>query len=90
MNGATTGAGGVNKSGGDVAQGNLGAQGNLSGQDLNSVGVGGAGILEGLGGSAGAVGAATQAVGQSQGQANAAFTGGGGDDNINANTTISI
>ncbi len=90
MNGTTTGAGGVNKSGGDAAQGNSGFQGNLSGQDLNSVGVGGAGILEGFGGSGAATGAATQSVDQSQGQANSAYTGSGGDDNINANTSINI
>ena len=90
MNGATTGAGGVNKSGGDVGQANLGTQGNLSSQDFNSVGAAGAGILEGFGGSAGAAGGATQAVSQGQNQANAAFTGGGGDDNISSNTSINI
>lgn len=90
MNGTTTGAGGVDKSGGDIAQANQDMQGNLSGQDLNSVGVGGAGVLEGMGAAGTAAGSATQAIGQSQNQANAAFTGGGGDDNINSNTSINI
>ena len=80
----------VDKSGGDVAQANMGAQGNASSQDLNSVGVGGAGVLEGMGGAGGAMGAAEQAIQQAQAQANMASTGAGGDDNINANTTINI
>ncbi len=80
----------TDKSGGDALQANQGAQGNASAQDLNSVAAGGAGVLEGFGGDAAAMGAANQAVQQAQNQANAAMTGDGGDDNINANTTINI
>ncbi len=80
----------TDKSGGDVLQANQGAQANLSAQDLNSVGAAGAGVLESFGGSAASMGAANQAVQQAQGQANQAYTGDGGDDNINANTTINI
>lgn len=80
----------ADKSGGDIAQGNMGAQGNASGQELNSLGVGGAGIVDGMGGSGAAMGAAQQAVQQAQQQANMAMSGEGGDDNINANTTINI
>lgn len=80
----------VDKSGGDVLQANQGGQAGLSSQDLNSVGVGGAGVLESFGGSGAAAGAASQALQQAQTQANMANTGSGGDDNINANTTINI
>ncbi len=80
----------VDKSGGDVLQANQGGQASLSGQDLNSVGVGGAGVLESFGGAGAATGAASQAIQQAQSQANMANTGAGGDDNINANTTINI
>lgn len=80
----------VDKSGGDVLQANQGGQAGLSSQDLNSVGVGGAGILESMGGAGAATGAASQALQQAQMQANMASTGSGGDDNINANTTINI
>ncbi len=80
----------VDKSGGDVYQGNAGLQGNASLQELNSVAAGGAGVLESAGGAAASMGAATQAVQQGQAQANQANTGEGGDDNVNANTTINI
>ncbi len=80
----------TDKSGGDVLQANQGSQGSLSAQDLNSVAVAGAGILEGVGGSAASMGAAQQAVNQAQAQGNIAATGVGGDDNINANTNINI
>lgn len=80
----------VDKSGGDALQANQGAQGNLSTQDLNSVAAAGAGVLEGMGGGASAMGAAQQAVQQAQMQGNMAATGSGGDDNVNANTTINI
>ncbi|HBR97234.1 MAG TPA: hypothetical protein DD979_07630 [Gammaproteobacteria bacterium] len=80
----------VDKSGGDIIQGNAGEQANLGAQDLNSVGAGGAGVQEAMGGAANAMGAAQQAVQQAQMQANQAASGMGGDDNINANTTINI
>ncbi|MCB1755632.1 MAG: hypothetical protein KDJ38_08920 [Gammaproteobacteria bacterium] len=80
----------ADKSGGDIIQGNMGSQGNASAQDLNSLGVAGAGIVDGIGGSGAAMGAAQQAVQQAQQQANMAVSGDGGDDNINANTTINI
>ncbi|MCB1755665.1 MAG: hypothetical protein KDJ38_09090 [Gammaproteobacteria bacterium] len=80
----------TDKSGGDILQSNQGAQGNVSAQDLNSLGLGGAGIVDGIGGAGASMGAASQAVQQAQGQANMAVSGDGGDDNINANTTINI
>lgn len=80
----------VDKSGGDVLQANQGGQGNFSAQDLNAIGAGGAGVLESMGGAGAATGAASQAIQQAQMQGNMAATGSGGDDNINANTTINI
>ena len=80
----------ADKSGGDIFQNNAGAQGNLSSQDLNAVGVGGVGAVEGAGGSSAALGAADQYVAQAQSQSNGALSGFGGSDNINANTTINI
>ncbi len=80
----------ADKSGGDAIQGNAGAQGSVSDQDLNSVASGGAGIVDGMGGAGGAMGAAQQAVQQAQNQANAAVTGQGGSDNIQADTNINI
>ena len=80
----------TDKSGGDIAQANAGAQGNVTDQDLNSVAAGGAGVQDALGGSAASMGAANQAVQQAQYQANQAVSGFGGSDNINANTTINI
>ena len=80
----------ADKSGGDILQNNAGVQGNASAQDLNAVGVGGAGLVEGLGGSSAAMGVADQYINQAQNQANLGVSGNGGDDNINANTTINI
>ncbi len=80
----------VDKSGGDTLQANQGGQASLASQDLNSVGSGGAGVLESLGGTGAATGAASQAIQQAQMQANMASTGSGGDDNISADTTINI
>jgi hypothetical protein len=80
----------ADKSGGDVAQANLGSQGNVSAQDLNSVAAAGAGILEGMGGMAASMGTASQAVQQAQTQGNIAATGTGGNDNVSADTTINI
>ncbi len=80
----------ADKSGGDAIQGNAGMQGNLSAQDMNAVGAAGAGILEGMGGSAFSDAFGTQNVTQNQNQSNSANTGDGGDDNISANTTINI
>ena len=78
------------KSGGDIFQGNTGMQGNASMQDLNSVAAGGAGVLESMGGIANSMGTATQAVTQNQAQANAASSGHGGNDNIQADTNINV
>ncbi len=80
----------VDKSGGDALQANQGAQGNMSSQDLNSIAGAGAGILEGVGGDAASMGAASQAIQQAQNQSNTANTGDGGDDNISADTNINI
>ena len=80
----------TDKSGGDVNQANLGSQGSLSAQDLNSVAAAGAGIVDGMGGSAASMGAANQAIQQAQQQGNIGAGGAGGDDNISADTTINI
>ena len=80
----------ADKSGGDILQSNAGAQGNVSAQDLNAVGVGGVGAVDGFGGTSAAMGLANQYIDQSQNQANLGVSGNGGDDNINANTTINI
>lgn len=80
----------ADKSGGDSLQANQGSQGSLSAQDLNAIGAAGAGVVDGLGGSAFGAGAAQQAVNQAQSQGNIAVTGDGGDDNISADTTINI
>jgi hypothetical protein len=80
----------ADKSGGDVAQGNMGMQGNATLQDMNSVASAGAGILEGMGGAAASMGTADQSVNQAQMQGNMAATGAGGNDNISADTTINI
>ena len=80
----------VDKSGGDVFQGNQGMQGNLSAQDMNSVAAGGAGVLEGMGGAAFSDAFGTQSVTQNQNQSNSANTGSGGSDNVHADTTVSV
>ena len=80
----------ADKSGGDVLQANQGSQGNISAQDLNALGVAGAGIVDGFGGSAVGTGLAQQTTNQNQAQGNIAATGSGGDDNISADTTINI
>ncbi len=80
----------TDKSGGDVNQANVGSQGSLSDQDVNSVAAAGAGIVDGMGGDAASLGAAQQAVQQAQQQGNIGAGGDGGDDNISADTTISI
>lgn len=78
------------KGGGDAIQGNAGLQGNASLQDINSVAAGGAGVLEGMGGSAFSDAFGTQNVTQNQTQSNTANTGDGGDDNVHADTNISV
>ena len=80
----------ADKSGGDVIQGNAGMQGNASMQGLNSIGAGGAGVLEGMGGSAFSDAFGTQNITQNQSQSNSASTGGGGSDNVQADTNIHI
>ncbi len=80
----------VDKSGGDIAQGNAGEQVGLGSQGLNSIGSGGAGVQDSMGGAGSSMGAADQALAQAQMQANQAMSGTGGSDNINANTTINI
>ncbi len=78
------------KSGGDVMQGNMGAQGNLSTQGLNSIAAGGAGVQESMGGLAASMGTASQAVTQNQTQGNTAVTGFGGSDNISGDTNVNV
>ncbi len=80
----------ADKSGGDAIQGNAAMQGNLSAQDMNSVSVAGAGVLEGMGGSSFSSAFGTQNVTQNQTQSNTANTGDGGDDNVHADTNISV
>ena len=80
----------ADKSGGDALQANQGSQGAISAQDLNALGVGGAGIVDGAGGAGAGAGVASQVLNQGQAQGNAAITGDGGDDNISADTTINI
>lgn len=80
----------ADKSGGDIMQNNTGAQGNMSSQDLTSMGVGGAGAVDAMGGTGAGMGVADQTTTQALDQANAAVSGIGGSDNINANTTINI
>ncbi len=80
----------ANKSGGDAIQGNAGMQGNLSAQDMNSVSVAGAGVLEGMGGSSFSDAFGSQNVTQTQTQSNSASTGDGGSDNVHADTNIHI
>ena len=80
----------ANKSGGDAIQGNAGLQGNASLQGINSVGAAGAGVLEGMGGSAFSDAFGTQNVTQSQTQSNTANTGDSGSDNVHADTNISV
>ena len=80
----------VDKSGGDIGQANAGEQLGLGSQGLNAIGSGGAGVQESIGGTGTATGTADQALQQAQMQANQAMTGSGGNDNINANTTINI
>ena len=80
----------TDKSGGDVTQGNLGAQGNLSGQELKGVANTGPAVVDSAGGSSVLEQAGLQAVSQGLDQANLGFGGFGGSDNIEANTIISI
>ncbi len=80
----------ADKSGGDAYQSNHGAQLNGSSQDINSVAAGGVGALEGMGGSAFSDAFGTQHVTQHQDQSNSAHTGDGGDDNVHADTTVSV
>lgn len=76
----------VDKSGGEAT--NFGAQGADSNADLTNVAPGGAGILGGFGGHGFAMGSAESEVEQALRQAG--YGGDGGDDNIEANTTINI
>ncbi len=78
----------TDKSGGDALQANQGMQGNLSAQDANSIATGGVGAVDGMGGTGMSMGDAMQNVTQDQMQANMASTGGGGGDNVNADTNI--
>ena len=80
----------ADKSGGDAFQANQGMQGNLSAQDMNSVAAGGAGVLEGMGGSAFSEAFGAQTVTQNQNQSNSASTGGGGSDNVHADTNVNV
>ena len=80
----------ADKSGGDAMQGNAGMQGNASMQGLNSIGTGGAGVLESMGGSAFSDAFGSQNITQNQTQGNSANTGAGGSDNVQSDTNISL
>ncbi len=80
----------TDKSGGDALQTNLGEQGAGSFQDTNAVGAGGAGIVDGFGGSAAAAGAGNQFTGQNQDQENRASTGHAGNDNVYSDSNINV
>ncbi|MCB1754271.1 MAG: hypothetical protein KDJ38_02035 [Gammaproteobacteria bacterium] len=78
------------KSGGDVFQGNAAMQGNASLQGLTSAGIGGAGIVDGIGGAGLSAAMGTQNVNQNQSQSNSASSGDGGSDNVHADTNLSV
>jgi hypothetical protein len=80
----------VNKSGGEVLQANAGAQesGNLG--DITSASASGNAFLDGQSGDSFADSVADQATRQALDQANQGIAGDGGDDNIEANTSIHI
>jgi hypothetical protein len=80
----------VNKSGGDTLQANAGSQesGNLA--DITSASASGNAFLDGASGDSFADSMADQATRQALEQANMGIAGDGGDDNIEANTSIHI
>jgi hypothetical protein len=80
----------VDKSGGDVLQANAGSQdsGNLA--DITSASASGNAFLDGASGDSFADSMADQATRQALEQANMGIAGDGGDDNIQANTSIHI
>jgi hypothetical protein len=80
----------VNKSGGEVLQANAGSQENANLADVTSAGASGNAFLEGFSGDSFADSMADQATRQALEQANLGIAGDGGDDNIEANTTIRI
>lgn len=80
----------VNKSGGEVLQANVGSQGSANLADVTSVSASGNGFLDGASGDSFADSVADQATRQALEQANLGIGGDGGDDNIEANTTIHI
>lgn len=80
----------VNKSGGEVAQLNAGAQEGVNYADVPTVSTSGNAFLDGHSGDSYAKSVADQATHQSLEQANMGMGGDGGDDNIEANTSIHI
>jgi hypothetical protein len=80
----------VDKSGGDVLQANAGSQdsGNLA--DITSASASGNAFLDGASGDSFADSMADQATRQALEQANMGIAGDGGDDNIQANSSIHI
>jgi hypothetical protein len=80
----------VDKSGGDIAQGNAAMQGNMSSQVENVIASGGAGVQEAMGGLGAAAGMASDMVTQGQSQGNMAMSGAGGSDNTQADTNINV
>lgn len=80
----------VNKRGGDVLQANAGSQESANLADVTSAGASGSAFLDGASGDSFADSVADQATRQALEQANLGIAGDGGDDNIEANTSIHI
>jgi crotonobetainyl-CoA:carnitine CoA-transferase CaiB-like acyl-CoA transferase len=80
----------TNKKGGDANQANFGSQFDATGQDQKGVASAGPSIVDSLGGAAHLAQGAAQDVVQGLGQGNFGLAGSGGDDNVHADTNISI
>jgi hypothetical protein len=80
----------VNKSGGEVLQANAASQESVNFGDVTSASASGNAFLDGVSGDSFADSMAHQATHQALEQANLGIAGDGGDDNIEANTTIRI
>lgn len=80
----------VDKRGGDVLQANAGSQQSGTLGDITSAGASGNAFLDGASGDSFADSVADQATRQALEQANMGIAGDGGDDNVEANTSIHI
>lgn len=80
----------VDKSGGEVLQANAASQGSENLADVTSASASGNAFLDGQSGDSFADSVADQATRQALEQANTGIGGDGGDDNIEANTSIRI